>query len=195
MTLPPKALRVLVMDERLERAHMLEQAILATGDHTIFHAKNSHGLMEAVLSFCPDIILIEVDSPTRDTLEQLTTVREVAPSPVVMFCQDQSYQTIDAAIRSGVSAYVTDGIDPGHVRPAIATAMATFQSFQSLRKELDQTKSNLKERKLTERAKGKLMRECGWSEEYAYDCMRQAAMDRKVKMTDIARSILSGNST
>lgn len=193
MSGPPKELRVLVMDESRERAEMLGRAILSTGKHSIHHVLSGDGLIEAVLDLRPDIILIEVDSPTRDTLEQLTTVREQAPSPVVMFCQDQSYQTIDAAIRSGVSAYVTDGIDPQHVRPAIATAMATFASFQQLRRQLDETRSSLEDRKVIERAKGELMSHCGWTEEESFQCIRQAAMDRKVRMADVARSILNGN--
>jgi response regulator NasT len=146
-----------------------------------------------VTSFKPDIIFIEVDSPTRDTLEQLTTVRERMPRPVVMFCQDQSYQTIESAIQSGVSAYVTDGTDPEHVRPAIATAMATFASFQHLRQELDETKDSLQERKLVERAKGKLMREKGWSEDRAYQVLRKTAMNRKTRLAEVSQAVLAGS--
>ena len=128
-----KNLRVLVMDESGQRAAMLEAAVQSIGGHVIRCLQTQDDLLEAVTSFKPDIIFIGVDSPTRDTLEQLTTVRERMPRPVVMFCQDQSYQSIESAIQSGVSAYVTDGTDPAHVRPAITTAMATFASFQHLR--------------------------------------------------------------
>ena len=195
MVMPSQGLRVLVMDESNERAAMLESAIMATGEHAILHLRHGVELIEAVQSFKPDVVLIDVNSPTRDTLEQLTTVREQAPRPVVMFCQDQSYQTIEAAIQSGVSAYVTDGIDPGHVRPAIATAMATFQSFQSLRDELDQTRTTLHERKTIDRAKAHLMETQRLSEEKAYRAIRSQAMNSKQRLVDVARQVLANVAT
>ena len=154
---PTDGLRVLVKDDSPERGLMLQSAILSTGAHEVLLIEQGFELFDAVLSFKPDVVLIEVDSPTRDTLEQLTTIREQSPRPIVMFCQDQNYQSVEAAIQSGVSAYVTEGIDPSHVRPAITTAMATFQSFQSLRKELDQTKTTMVERRMVDQAKTHLM--------------------------------------
>ena len=184
-------LKVLVMDERPERARMLESAILSLGPHEVLRLVNGYELFDAVLAFKPDVVLIEVDSPTRDTLEQLTTIREQAPRPVVMFCQDQNYQSIESAIQSGVSAYVTDGIDPDHVRPAITTAMATFRSFQSLREELDQTKASIEERRTIDRAKTHLMESRGLSEHDAYHAIRRQAMNSKQRLIDVARQVVT----
>ena len=185
------SLKILLVDDSQERAAALILALRTCGYENVSCANTADVLSDQNRLSRSDIILIDVESPTRDTLEQLTLIRDRQPKPVVLFTQDENVQSIQAAIQSGVSAYVLDGISPSQVRPAIEIAMATFQSFQSLRAELDEARSSLEDQKTVNRAKGILMEKRRLSEEAAYQFLRKAAMDRKRKMADVARDIIA----
>lgn len=182
---------ILLVDPDGERAALLRSSLHQAGYHDVVICPDTAELIQLVQRLRPSMVLIDVESPSRDTLEQLTLIRDRAPRPVILFSQDRELHTIEAAIASGVSAYVTDGIDPAHVMPAIGIAQATFRSLQSLRSELASTRADLAERKLVERAKGVLMRRHGWDEDQAYQHLRRAAMDQKRKLIDIADTILA----
>ena len=186
-----KALKILLVDDSEERAKALLQALRVCGFMEVSYASTADVLSDLNRLGRSDIILIDVESPTRDTLEQLTLIRDRQPKPVVLFTQDENVQSIQAAIQSGVSAYVLDGISPERVRPAIEIAMATFQSFQDLRAELDEARSSLEDQKVVNRAKGILMARRQLNEDAAYHCLRKAAMDRKRKIVEVARDIIA----
>jgi response regulator NasT len=183
-------IRILLFDESPQRAAALVEALNHCGYHDVHWQEQVGSVFDSVTTIDPDVILIDVESPRRDTLEQLTLVREQRPRPVVMFTQDHHVQTIQAAIDSGVSAYMTNEIDAEHVRPAIQIAMSTFRQFQKLTEELAQVRHDLSNQKTVERAKRVLMKQNNLSEEQAYHVMRRFAMNRKQKIADVAQRIL-----
>lgn len=184
-------LKILIVDDSLKRLHVLIQALNVCGYHNVTTMQTNEVIIDEIHKNNPDIILIDVESPTRDTLEQLTLIRREQPTPVVLFTQDHHVQSINSAIQSGVSAYVLDGISPERVKPAIDIAMATFSSFQELRTELEKVRSTLEDQKLITRAKGILMKQRQLSEDEAYHFIRKMAMDRKRKLPDAAQDIIS----
>jgi len=189
-----RTIRILLVDESETRLRLLQTALADCGFTTVVCVRTTEDVLERVYATNPDIILIDVESPTRDTLEQLTLIQQHQPRPVVLFTQDQNVQSIHAAIRSGVSAYVTAGISAAEVRPAIEVAMATFQRFQSLRGNLAATTDELDSRALVVRAKSLLMREHRLTEEQAYHLLRRTAMNRKQKLAAVARDFLANRS-
>lgn len=108
-----------------------------------------------------------------------------------MFCQDDASETITAAVKAGVSAYVVDGLHPRRIKPILQTAVARFQDFQALRRELAETKTTLAERKILERAKGILMKQRGMSEEDAYQALRKLAMNRNKRIVEVADGVIA----
>ncbi len=189
-----RTIRILLVDESETRLRLLQTALADCGFTTVVCVRTTEDVLERVYATNPDIILIDVESPTRDTLEQLTLIQQHQPRPVVLFTQDQNVQSIHAAIRSGVSAYVTAGISAAEVRPAIEVAMATFQRFQSLRGNLTAVTDELDGRALVVRAKSLLMREHQLTEEEAYHLLRRTAMNRKQKLAAVARDFLANRS-
>lgn len=183
-------IRILLFDESPPRAAALVRALGDCGYQDVHWRDEVGSVFEAVKAVDPDVILIDVESPRRDTLEQLTLVREQHPRPVVMFTQDHQVQTIQAAIDSGVSAYMTNEIDASRVRPAIQIAMSTFRRYQRLTLELARARSDLSNQQTVERAKRALMKQNNLSEEQAYHAMRRHAMNRKEKLADVARRVL-----
>lgn len=182
--------RILLIDSTQERCDALGDVFRESGYHDVVVCHPSALTLEFLFQTNPQIVLIDVDSPTRDTLEQLVLIRDHCPKPVVLLSQDESVQQIHAAIQSGVSAYVTEGISPSKARHVIEVAMATFSAFQALRQELRETKTQLEDRKLIDRAKGIVMSKDGISEDAAYHRMRRFAMDHKCSIADVARRIL-----
>ena len=182
---------ILVFDESEPRLNYLIAALSEAGYHRVHAVRNSNHLLEIVRETRPDVVLIEVESPTRDTLEQLTLIRDQAPTPVLIVAQDPQAQSIQAAVASGVCAYSVGGVSPDRVKPAIEVAMATFASFKSLRDQLAAAHEKLRQQKRIDRAKCMLIQQKGMSEEQAHKALRKLAMDRKRKLIDAADDVIA----
>ena len=185
------SLNVLLVDDQPERMQTLHDALHASGHTVVSQLTGVHGLSEHVQQCKPDIVIIDMDSPDRDTLESMAAMSRDAPRPIVFFAeQAQDAVTIGEAIRAGVSTYIADGLQPDRVRPIIETAIAHFHHYQQLRSELDATRDQLASRKVTEKAKGLLMKHHKCSEEQAFKTLRKLAMDRGQKLTDVASEVI-----
>jgi response regulator NasT len=137
-----------------------------------------------------DVIIIDMESPDRDTLEDMRRISCERPRPIVMFVDDGSPEAIRAAVHAGVAGYVVRGADPDRVKSVLDVAMARFEEMQSLRSELDRARTTLEERKVVDRAKRLLMEKRGMSENDAYKTLRQTAMNRNLRLVDVARNVL-----
>lgn len=184
-------LRILVIDESIDRARMVNDSLRDCGYVNVTIRTTDVPLWELVHNLKPNLILIDVESPGRDTLEQLTLIRDKQPTPVILLTRDHDLNSIRAAIDSGVTSYITAGISADIVRPAIEVATSTFRRFESLRSELQVAKNSLSDQKYIGKAKGFLMEAWGLNENQAHAYIRKSAMDNKVKMAEIARKILA----
>ncbi len=182
---------VLAFDESNERLTLLGDALREAGFDRVHLLSDTSDLLNTVIDLKPDVILMEVESPNRDTLEQLTLVRDQQPTAVALITQDEEAQSIKSAVDSGVCAYTADGIQATKVRPVIEIAMATFQKFKRLRGELAQARDELSQHKRIDRAKALLMQERGLSENEAHQALRKLSMDRKRKLADVADDLLA----
>jgi response regulator NasT len=151
----------------------------------------STGLARHIKARNPDIVLIDVESPSRDTLEELTLASGPLDRPVAMFVDRSDDGLSTAAIEAGVSAYVVDGLQSQRVKPVIDAAIARFRMFQRMRTELAETKRALEERKVIDRAKGMLMRARGIGEDEAYALLRKTAMDQGKRVADVANALVT----
>jgi response regulator NasT len=186
---PP--LTVLVVDHSPGHASSLVAALATLeGIQVACTLDSPLELMARVAEHLPDVVLIDTGSPSRDVLEQLAAVNASAPRPVVMFANDAGDETIRAALRAGVSAYIVDGLSPGRLEPILRVARERFREEQRLRAELEDTKGRLAERKVVERAKGILMTQRGMSEEEAFAALRRHAMERGLKLGDAAKQLI-----
>lgn len=183
-------LKVLVIDESAGRAGDICAGLAIAGHQVAAVLASAHDLAEQVARIKPDIILIDTDEPSRDTLEHLATMDRDAPRPVVVFAKESGDDTIRAAIKAGVSAYVVDGLDPERLKPVIAVAIAQFAEHQALKAELADATQKLSDRKRIERAKGILMKSRGMDEDAAYGALRKLAMDRKKSLASVAQDVI-----
>lgn len=180
----------MLVDEQPARAALLEQALSDIGYQVLARLPTAEGLTAAINQQQPDIVIVDVDSPDRDMLEQMALVSNTNCHPIVMFTEQDVPQTLQRAIGAGVSVYVVDGLQPQLVKSIIEVAIARFREYQALRNELDKTRNQLADRKLIERAKGLLMSQRHFSEEEAYQAIRRMAMDKGQRIIDVARNII-----
>lgn len=189
MTQP--CLDILLIDDEPQRAEALIGTLRAQGYRVTEHLCSAAGLSGHVERIRPDIILIDMDNPDRDTLESMSAVHRDHPRPVVFFAEAESdSQTILAAVKAGVSAYIADGLKPDRIRPIIDAAIAQFETYHSLRRELEQTRTELAGRKQIDRAKALLMKHQGCDEDQAYRTLRKLAMDRNQKIGTVAADVI-----
>lgn len=186
----PATLKVLVVDESRSRAGEICAALALAGHQVVAVLASSDHLADEVAKIHPDVILIDTESPSRDTLEHLAIMGRDMPRPVVIFAQESDTEAIKRAIHAGVAAYVVDGLEPGRLKPIIDVAVTRFEAHQALKQELAEATRKLSDRKLVERAKGILMKSRGLDEEAAYAALRRLAMDRGQALAAAAKDVV-----
>lgn len=185
------SIQVAVIHENALRAAILVEGLTAAGITRIHEIATTDNLLLRLTGIDPDVVIIDLENPSRDRLEQMFQIARMVSRPVAMFVGASDEATIRAAVDAGVSAYIVDGLRKERIKPIIDMAVSRFNAFDRLQRELDSTKSRLEERKVIERAKGILMKSRGLDEEAAYALMRQTAMNEKRRMADIARSVVT----
>ena len=184
-------LKILVIDENPIRRAILDAGLRDAGFSNITLLGDTNGLLERIYAVDPDVIIIDLQNPSRDVLEQMFQVSRIVRRPIAMFVDQSDRATIEKAIDAGVSAYIVDGLKRERVRAILDMTISRFGAFERLRAELEETKSALKERKVIERAKGILMKSRGLDEEAAYRLLRRTAMSKGKRIGDIAESLVS----
>jgi response regulator NasT len=188
------SLRVLIVDQNVMRASILEEGLREAGYHNVTVLREMHNLMRRIVDIDPEVIVIDLENPNRDVLEQMFQVSRVVRRPIAMFVDRSDTDMIEAAVDAGVGSYVVDGLKKERVKAVIDMAISRFHAFNKLREELDSARQALDERKIVERAKGILMKQRGMSEEAAYALLRKAAMNENRRISEVAQSVVTASS-
>jgi two-component system, response regulator / RNA-binding antiterminator len=188
---PDAALKILVIDENPIRRSIIESGLKEAGFTSVTVLSNTTRLIDLIYSLDPEVILIDLENPSRDVLEQMFQVSRVVRRPIAMFVDRGDKAEIEAAIDAGVSAYIVDGLKKERVKPILDMTISRFNAFHRLRAELEEAKSALKERKTIEKAKGILMKSRGLDEDAAYDLLRKTAMSQGKRIGDIAQGLIN----
>ena len=193
-TLPlaaPSTLRVLLVDDGAHRVGLIRDELTAAGHTVVGVVDAAMAIHDCVQRLQPDVVIVDAESPSRDTLEGLAAMSSQLPRPVVVFSEDDSDAPMQQALRAGVSAYVIAGLQPQRLAPVLKVAIARFEQDRALRAQLSDAELKLSERKLIERAKGVLMDEVGLSEDHAYAHLRKLAMDRGQRLAQVAERVIA----
>jgi two-component system, response regulator / RNA-binding antiterminator len=184
-------MRIAIIDESAARAAVIAEGLTASGLTDITVLIERHGLVARLQELSPDVVLIDLENPRRDELEELFAVSRAISRPIAMFVDRADDSSIEAAIDAGVSAYVVDGMKPDRIRSVLDVAIKRFNAFARLRAELDDARGQLAERKAVDAAKAILMKKRGMDEPAAYAALRKAAMDSGRKIGDVADALLT----
>ena len=173
-----------------QRGYALRIGLLEAGYDIVASLPADLYLPERIGQLQPDLIIIDAESDARDVLEHIVIATRDERRPIVMFTDDATTSSMEAAMAAGVSAYIVAGLQSERIKPVLNVAMARFRQEQKLLDELSDTKHKLAERKVVERAKGLLMARHRMSEDQAYQKLRGMAMNKKLKLSEIAQRIL-----
>ena len=175
---------------QLARSRTLRIGLLQAGYDVIAVIPGDMYAPERLAQLQPDMIIVDAESESRDVLEHVVFATRDAPRPIVLFTEESNQSDMAAAMEAGVSAYVVAGLQSERVKPVLDVAMARFTVDQKLRLALLDSKSKLAERKTIERAKGILMQRYELSEDLAYQRLRKQAMEKNLKLVDVAQRLL-----
>ena len=185
--------KIVIVDESPIRAAILEEGLREAGYTEVVHISEMQSLLARICALDPEIIVIDLENPSRDSLEQMFQMSRAVRRPIAMFVDQSDAASIQASVDAGVSAYIVDGLKKERIKPIVDLCVSRFNAFAKLQNELDRTKHALEERKVIDRAKGILMKLKGLTEEEAYVLMRSTAMREKKKIGEIAQSILTAS--
>ena len=183
--------KIVIVDESPIRAAILKEGLRDAGFTSVEHIAEMQNLLARIYRIDPDVILIDLENPSRDILEQMFQVSRAVRRPIAMFVDQSDAASIQQSVEAGVSAYIVDGLKKERIKPILDLCISRFNAFSKLQDELDRTKSALEDRKILDRAKGLLMKAKGLTEEEAYVLIRSTAMREKKKIGDIAQSIIT----
>jgi response regulator NasT len=185
------SLKIVIVDENPIRAAILKDGLREAGLVQVMHLDDTARLLARIYEIDPDVILIDLENPSRDVLEQMFQVSRAVRRPVAMFVDQSDAASIEAAVDAGVSAYIVGGLRKERVQNILDLCISRFNAFARLQDELDRTKSALEERKVIDRAKGILMNAKNLSEDAAYALLRKTAMNENKKIAEVAQSVIT----
>ena len=185
--------KIVIVDESPIRAAILEEGLREAGYTSVVRISEMQSLLARIYALDPDIIVIDLENPSRDILEQMFQVSRAVRRPIAMFVDQSDAASIQASVDAGVSAYIVDGLKKERIKSILDLCVSRFNAFAKLQDELDRTRMALEERKVIDRAKGILMKLKGLTEEGAYVVLRSTAMREKKKIGEIAQSILTAS--
>ena len=186
-----KALSVLLIDDNPARAEIVEAGLAAAGYRLLARLGGTQDLTARVRELDPDVVVVSIDSPSRDAIEDMRRSTAQRPRPIALFVDRSDPATIAAAMEAGVSAYIVKGLAEDRVQSVIDVAVAHFNRYHAMREELDRTRLSLVERKAVDRAKGLLMEQQGLKEDAAYKLLRKLAMDQNKRIGEVAQDIVT----
>ncbi len=184
-------MRIAIVDESPARAAVIREGLETSGLSDIVVLTERTGLVARIEALSPDVVLIDLENPRRDELEELFAVSRAIARPIAMFVDQSDDSAIKAAIDAGVSAYVVDGLKPERIKSVLDVAIKRFNAFSRLRADLDEARGQLAERRSVDAAKALLMKKRGLDEPAAYALLRKAAMDSGRKIGDVAEALLT----
>jgi two-component system, response regulator / RNA-binding antiterminator len=186
----PTTLSILVIDENRLRASVIEAGLRGAAHDNLTIIHDVTGIARRIAEVEPDVIIISLENPNRDMLENMFQLSRAVQRPIAMFVDRSDQAEIEAAVEAGVSAYVVDGLKRERVKPILDMAISRFNAFSRMARELQDARSELENRKLIDRAKGILMATRGLSEADAYGLLRKTAMNQNRKISEIAESLI-----
>lgn len=185
-----RELSIVIIDENRIRASIIEEGLREAG-HTRVHVLiDLKEVGRRVGEIAPDVVVIDLENPNRDMLENFFALSRALRKPIAMFVDRSDAAAIEKAVAAGVSAYVVDGLKKERVKPILDMAISRFHAFSKLTRELEEARTELEERKIVDQAKGILMKSRNIPEDEAYQLLRKTAMKQSRRVGEVAQSLV-----
>src|SRR6187455_2823265 len=168
--------KIVIVDENPIRAAILEDGLREAGHVHVVRVDEMSHLLARIYTIDPDVILIDLENPSRDVLEQMFQVSRAVKRPIAMFVDQSDTASIQASVDAGVSAYIVGNLQKERIKTILDLCISRFNAFARLQSELERAKSALEDRKVIDRAKGILMKAKNLTEEQAQSVITAAEL-------------------
>jgi response regulator NasT len=182
--------KVLVIDDHEPSRQRLIDILLERRYEIVAQGCSGKHALALARTTGPDVVLMAVGLADLDGIQAASEILESFHLPIVLITSHYDAVTVERATKAGVMALLLKPVHVDAVSPAIELAISRFQDFVSLQQENAALKENLEARKIIERAKGLLMDQRRLSEAQAYALIKQASMNRRKPMSEIAQAIV-----
>ena len=189
--MPTPDLSILIIDENRIRSSIIEDGLREAGHELVHVVHDINDVARTIETIAPDVVVFSLENPNRDRLEHFFSLSRAIERPIAMFVDRSDRATTEAAVEAGVSAYIVDGLRKDRVKSILDMTISRFNAFARLRRELDEARTELQDRKLIDQAKAILMRTRSLGEADAYQLMRKTAMNQNRRIADIAQSLVT----
>ena len=187
-------MRIAIIDESAGRASIIQEGLAEAGLTDTVVLTERSGLLARLEAVAPEVVLIDLENPSRDVLEDYFAVSRALARPIAMFVDQSDEETTAAAIDAGVSAYIVDGLTKSRIKPVLDVAVRRFNAFSRLQRELHEARSALADRTTIDKAKAILMARRGLDEPGAYALLRSHAMSSNRRIAEVAEAIVTADS-
>ena len=189
----PHDVRIAIIDTSTTRAAIISEGLRDAGLDDLVLINPVGPLVAQVEASAPEVVLINLENPSRDLLEDFFAMSRALSRPIAMFVDQSDAESTMAAVDAGVSAYVVDGLARQRIKPVLDLAIRRFQAFSRLQAELAEARSALADRQTIDRAKAILMRRRGLDEPAAYALLRGHAMTSNRRIAEVAEAIVTSD--
>jgi two-component system, response regulator / RNA-binding antiterminator len=186
-------MRIAIIDTSTTRAAIISEGLREAGLDDLVVIDRDRPLVAQVEAAAPEVVLVNLENPSRDMLEDFFAMSRALARPIAMFVDQSDAEATMAAVDAGVSAYVVDGLAKQRIKPVLDLAVRRFQAFSRLQEELAAARSALADRETIDRAKAILMRRRGLDEPAAYAMLRRHAMSSNRRIADVAEAIVTSD--
>jgi response regulator NasT len=186
-------MRIAIIDTSTTRAAIISEGLREAGLSDLILIDPTGPIVAQVEKAAPEVVLVNLENPSRDLLEDFFAMSRALARPIAMFVDQSDADSTVAAVDAGVSAYVVDGLAKNRIKPVLDLAVRRFQAFSRLQEELAEAKSALADRQTIDRAKAILMKRRGLDEPAAYALLRGHAMRSNRRMADVAEAIVTSD--
>ncbi|NTU21553.1 response regulator [Brevibacillus sp. HB1.2] len=184
--------KIMVVDDepiiRMDLREMLENE----GYLVVAEAKNGEEAVEQAHRHKPDLIIMDVKMPVLNGIKASSIIRSFSDSSILLLTAYSQKELVQDARKAGVTAYLVKPVSEDDLIPAVEIALSQKEKVVSLKKDINDLKQKIEDRKAVEKAKGKLMSALSLEEEAAYKWMQQVSMQRRMPLVKLAEEILSG---
>jgi len=182
--------RVIIADDESLIRMDLREMLTNLGYLVVGEVADGMSAVNQARELKPNVVIMDIKMADMDGIEAAKILTEERVAPVVLLSAYSQRELVDRAREAGVVAYLVKPYREEDLTPAIEVALARYNEFQELQKQVMDLQQALETRKLVDRAKGILMDKQGLTEAEAFRKIQKMSMDNRKAMKDVAEAII-----
>jgi len=181
---------IALVDDQPDDCELLRRVIVALGYTIVGVAQDGSGAVELVKREKPQALVMDVHMPGMDGMDALKMIAPLGTTAVIMLTSDSNIELVRQAMSWGACGYVSKPFTTANIAIALESAWHRAQAVAASEAENKNLRELLEVRKLTEKAKGILMEQQGFSEEEAHHCLQKMSQDQGIPLKEVCRSLI-----